>query len=159
MNWDAIGAISESVGTLAVLVTLIYLAVQLRIGNKQREIESLRHNWDGLNSVCELFSESAEKASIVRRGRESLDSLSEDERLVFEFMHIRALNTIEAWYLQLMETSPPGEYRDQQLDNIKGVIVFLFEHEGAYATWQMIRHTFVPIQDLFDQAFPSANSA
>ncbi len=30
MNWDAIGAIGEIVGALAVLATLIYLAVQIR---------------------------------------------------------------------------------------------------------------------------------
>ena len=32
------------------------------------------------------------------------------------------LNAIELWYMQLMETSPPGTYRDQQLDNIIGSI-------------------------------------
>lgn len=30
MNWDAIGAIGELVGSLAVLLTLIYLAIQVR---------------------------------------------------------------------------------------------------------------------------------
>jgi hypothetical protein len=30
MNWDAIGSIAEVVGALAVLFTLIYLAVQTR---------------------------------------------------------------------------------------------------------------------------------
>ena len=30
MNWDAIGAIGEIVGALAVLATLIYLAIQVR---------------------------------------------------------------------------------------------------------------------------------
>jgi hypothetical protein len=30
MNWDAIGSIAEVVGALAVLITLIYLAVQTR---------------------------------------------------------------------------------------------------------------------------------
>ena len=30
MNWDAIGAVGEIVGALAVVVTLIYLAVQTR---------------------------------------------------------------------------------------------------------------------------------
>ena len=57
---------------LAVLITLLYLAVQLKIGNKQRELDALRHNWDGLNRMCELFGESTEKASIVKRGRESI---------------------------------------------------------------------------------------
>jgi hypothetical protein len=30
MNWDAIGAIGEIVGAIAVLATLIYLAIQIR---------------------------------------------------------------------------------------------------------------------------------
>ncbi|RLA43657.1 MAG: hypothetical protein DRR06_11560 [Gammaproteobacteria bacterium] len=30
MNWDAIGAISEAVGVLGVIITLAYLAVQIR---------------------------------------------------------------------------------------------------------------------------------
>jgi len=158
VNWDAISAIAETVGTLAVLITLVYLAVQLRIANKQGQIESLRHNWDGLNRICELLGESPEKASIVLRGRESLEILTDGERMVFEFMHIRMLNTVEAWFLQLMETSPPGEYRDQQLRNIAGVIVFLFNYDGSLEIWTSIRHTFEPIQDLFDDAIASAET-
>ena len=34
MNWDAIGAIGEVVGALAVLITLIYLANQIRQSNR-----------------------------------------------------------------------------------------------------------------------------
>ena len=30
MNWDAIGAIAESLGALAVIISLIYLAAQVR---------------------------------------------------------------------------------------------------------------------------------
>ena len=30
MNWDAIGALSEAIGALAVVVTLAYLATQVR---------------------------------------------------------------------------------------------------------------------------------
>ena len=32
MNWDAIGAMGEMVGSMAVLVTLIYLSIQVRQG-------------------------------------------------------------------------------------------------------------------------------
>ena len=156
MNWDAIGAVAESVGALAVLITLVYLTIQVRVGNKQRELEALRHNWDGLNGMCELFSESTEKASIVLRGRESLKSLAPEEYLVFEFMHIRILNTIEIWYMQLIETSSPGEYRDQQLENIRGVITYFFNYEGTLEIWEKVKHTFVPIQELFDKAISVA---
>ena len=152
MNWDAIGAIAESVGTIAVLITLVYLSIQIRIANKQRELDAHRHNWEGISRFCELFSESTEKASIVIRGRESLDDLTSEEYLVFEFLHIRILNSIEFWYMQLMETSPPGKYRDQQLENLEGVIVYMFNYKGALEIWDKAKHTFVPIQELFDNA-------
>ena len=34
MNWDAIGAISETVSSIAVIISLIYLAQQIRHSNK-----------------------------------------------------------------------------------------------------------------------------
>jgi hypothetical protein len=159
MNWDAISAVAEAVGTIAVLITLLYLSVQLRIANKQRELESLRHNYDGINRMCELLSESTEKASIVKRGRESLENLTDEERMVFEFMHIRILNTVESWHMQLMETSPPGEYRDQQLENLAGVIVYILNYPGAQEIWGMVKHTFVPVQKLVDDALSSAETS
>ena len=30
MNWDALGALAEMIGATAVLITLIYLAIQIR---------------------------------------------------------------------------------------------------------------------------------
>jgi hypothetical protein len=30
MNWDAIGAVGELIGAIAVLITLVYLAVQIK---------------------------------------------------------------------------------------------------------------------------------
>ena len=34
MNWDALGAIAEMIGGIAVLITLVYLAVQVRHANR-----------------------------------------------------------------------------------------------------------------------------
>jgi len=159
MNWDAIGAVAETAGTILVLVTLIYLAIQVRIANKQREIESLRHTYDSINRICELLSENTEKASIVLRGRKSLENLTDEEQMVFEFMHIRILNSVESWYMQLMDTSPPGEYRDQQLDNIVSIILYFFESPGAQEIWATAKHTFVPVQKLVDDALSSVESS
>jgi hypothetical protein len=54
VNWDAMGAIGEIVGAIAVVATLFYLAVQIRISNRNYKIESARSvvskfhdgNWD-----------------------------------------------------------------------------------------------------------------
>jgi hypothetical protein len=42
MNWDAIGAIGEIIGAAAVLITLIYLALQVRQARKMQLAESIR---------------------------------------------------------------------------------------------------------------------
>ena len=42
MNWDAIGAIGEIVGALAVLATLIYLALQVRQAKHQLDLNSVQ---------------------------------------------------------------------------------------------------------------------
>ena len=158
MNWVAIGVIAEVVGTIAILITLVYLAVQMRLANTQRELESLRHNVDGLNQCCEMLCQSPERASIVNRGRESLTNLNDDDRMVFEYIHIRMLNTIEAWYLTLMKTSPPGAYRNQQMDNISAVISYWFDYPGARDTWLTVKHTFVPVQQLVDNSISEAET-
>jgi hypothetical protein len=44
MNWDAIGAVGESVGALAVLVTLIYLAIQVRHAIRSQQADAIRAN-------------------------------------------------------------------------------------------------------------------
>ena len=159
MTWDGISAIAESVGTIAVLVTLVYLAVQMKIANKQREVESFRHTYDSINRVCELIAESTERAEIVLRGRESLSNLSDEERMVFEFTHLRFMNTVESWYMQLLEASPPGAYRDQQLENIAGVIRYFFDYPGSREIWKMVKHQFVPVQKFVDDSLASVEAS
>ena len=88
-----------------------------------------------------------------------MESLSPEERFVFEFLHIRILNTIELWYMQLMETSPAGEYRDQQVENLEGVITYVFNYKGSLEIWEEARHTFVPIQGLFEKAIATAKDS
>jgi len=156
VNWDAIGAIAEAVGSIAVIVTLAYLAVQLRTANKQRELESHRHILDRFDHVCETFIHSTERASIVNRGRKSLSTLNDDERLIFEYIYYQQLNAIESWYMQLMKTSPPGAYRDQQLDNISGSIKSQLDYPGVRELWDKVKHLYLPVQQLVDDTLSAS---
>ena len=51
MNWEAIGAAAEIIGALAVIVTLIYLAIQTRDNVK---ILRARAAWDAQASFVEI---------------------------------------------------------------------------------------------------------
>ncbi len=55
MNWEAIGAIGENIGAFAVLITLVYLAVQTRQSRLVAE-RSLRFSeLDASRAVAELY--------------------------------------------------------------------------------------------------------
>lgn len=142
MTWEAAGTIGEIVGTIAVVVSLIYVSIQIKHANKQSEIDALRHSWDGLNQICDRFSESVETASIINRGRESLTSLDDDERLIFEHIHLRLLNTMESWFLQVTQTSGPGPYRDSQIANIEGIVSGYIDYPGTRSLWDSLRPYF-----------------
>jgi hypothetical protein len=130
----------------------------LRVANKHRELESYRYNIDRLNHICESFSQSIEKASIINRGRNSLSSLNDDERLIFEYIYYQLLNTIEVWYLQLMRTSSSGTHRDQQLDNILASINTQLDYPGTRELWAKLKHQYLPVQQIIDDTL-SANES
>jgi hypothetical protein len=66
MNWDAIGAISETVGAFAVVITLIYLAVQVRQSNSQQRREEIVSLQNSGNKLAEQLRDPALVRAYVR---------------------------------------------------------------------------------------------
>ncbi len=102
MNWDAIGASAEVIGVVTILLSLIYVAVQIRQSNKiaQGEAErDLHHHWmQGLESLV------ADKwtTETFLRGLADFDSLTSVEKTRLSYKLIE-LNVIYAAMLELNE--------------------------------------------------------
>ena len=135
VNWDAIGAVGEIVGSLAVLVTLVYLAMQVRHFKQQTMITSYQHTISSLNEFADQVSSSESLAEIIARGRTSYTSLTPVERLRFDHIYLRLLNSVESWYLQVLQTTEAGPYRDEQLRNIRVVINKFCAFPGVSEFW------------------------
>lgn len=90
MNWDAIGAIAEVVGVATILLSLIYVAVQIRQNNKIAQAEAERdllHHWMlGLDSLV------ADKwtTEVFLRGLADFDSLTSVEKTRLSYKLIRS---------------------------------------------------------------------
>ena len=52
MNWEAIGAVAELCGSFAVLITLVYLAYQLKQQNKVTRAQIEQQRADSVNQVA-----------------------------------------------------------------------------------------------------------
>jgi len=87
MNWEAISTIAEIVGATAVVVSLVYLAAQIRQNNRQVEeqVRALRlQAYDAAGadfSALRLhISGSPQLSSLWRRAKDSYCALEPDER-------------------------------------------------------------------------------
>lgn len=81
MNWEAIGAVGEILGAIAVIATLIYLAKQIRQNSQAVQVSALRDTTEQWNRWSEVLANSTELADIVARGNKSYKQLPEADSL------------------------------------------------------------------------------
>lgn len=72
MNWDAIGAIGELLGSLAVLATLGYLALQVRHSRSESRAALLQHRSDAARQLWLARATNPELASVLEMANEKL---------------------------------------------------------------------------------------
>ena len=84
MSWEVVGAIGEWAGAIAVVVTLFYLARQIRHANLTSQAEAER-DWitAWIEGISNLGTD-AETANIVQRGMSDYESLTRPEQGVFQ---------------------------------------------------------------------------
>jgi hypothetical protein len=85
MNWEAIRTISEVVGALAVVLSLVYVGVQIR--QNTRQVKVATH--DGTTRDFRQFTRQMLASGLTQvfaRGLEDHASLSEEQKLEFAFM-------------------------------------------------------------------------
>lgn len=102
MNWDAINALSQLISSIAVVISVLYLAVQLRSSTRVARVAAMDAAASALRDVTKPLMENAELARLWRTGLENLDALSaEDQARFFHAAHqfLKALETIHYHYV------------------------------------------------------------
>ncbi len=90
MNWEAIGAIAEAISVIAIIVSLVYVAIQIRQSTLQlsRGVEAthlaaLERNIDAGNRMRELLILHPELAQLFLKGMGSYQNLETSEKFRF----------------------------------------------------------------------------
>lgn len=86
MNWEAIGAVGETVGALAVLITLVYLAMQIRQNTKSVQAAAVDSANSQVSKIREVIFADANVANMYRRGNEDPASLSQDDTIRYRLL-------------------------------------------------------------------------
>lgn len=88
MNWDAIGAVGEVVGAIAVVATLIYFSLQIR-SMRSSEVSNLLESI--VSNELEILKMERESSALIVRGNRG-DPLTDEERLELHSI-VQAHNT------------------------------------------------------------------
>jgi hypothetical protein len=101
VDYEIAADIAEIVGAIAVVISLMYLAMQIREQTKQARSAAMHDMSVGFRDVVAGFGE-ASVAKLFIKGRESVDELADDELLQL-LAHCQCLFRFweEAYYLYL----------------------------------------------------------
>ena len=100
MNWEAVGAISQIVGTVLVGITLIYLAVQLRQNTSALKSSAFLAISTLMGSTMEVWATHSDLTPLLIKAQAGLDELSPDERARFGFVMMMAYRRVETVVVQ-----------------------------------------------------------
>jgi hypothetical protein len=99
MNWDALGAIGELVGATAVVLTLGYLAVQIRQSSKSSRQQSYNDLVTRRSDIYNKMVESDDFTTLAIAGMRG-DSMNEIEAQRFTAWMLNYVSHIQDVYLQ-----------------------------------------------------------
>ena len=122
MNWEAAGAIGEIIGALAVFLTLIYLALQIRQNTKAVQASAVDASISKVTSVRQSMYESAEIAGIYIAGIANPDDLDELSRTRFRLLMHNILLSISNIYSQTNFAGLSSSMWESQLVLLRRVI-------------------------------------
>jgi len=132
MNWDAIGAIGEWAGAVAVVVTLFYLAMQVRQSNVVALAEAERDFWTTWHGVVNRVGVDLEAASLFQRGLHAFQSLSQPEKLMFHTQMCGPFNQAEI----AVQLNAKGLLTKAATENVLDNVVSLILTQGGADWWK-----------------------
>lgn len=99
MNWEAMGAIGETLGAVGVIITLIYLATQLRQNTKTMRSSTYQTYSALAMNISDYVAEHAELLAKLARGEE----LSDAEQIQHQMYSMKLFYQMETTYLHHQE--------------------------------------------------------
>src|SRR5438093_5780665 len=132
-DWDAISAISQLVGSIAVVLSVLYLALQVHLSTSVAKLATQDASATALRDVTKPLMENAELERIWRVGLEDIGALSIEERARFfhaAYQFLKASETIHFHYVYGL--------MDRQLwDGWHGLLRHYVAAPGIAHYWQL----------------------
>jgi len=100
VNWEAFCAIGERVGAIAVIVTIAYLAIQVRQNTSALRSAATLGATDEATHIYHTLSTDPELAMIFVRGSAVFDELNDSQVARFYSFYMLIMFSVQNWYFQ-----------------------------------------------------------
>ena len=107
INWNAIQAIGDMAGAVGVIVTLIYLSIQLRQNTKASRVTAIQNSMENSARFSELLATHDDLSHIFWLGLSDPDSLDADSKRKFvSTLNVFMRRELVAFYLHRQGVMP-----------------------------------------------------
>ncbi len=132
MNWDAIGAIAELLGAIGVIASLVYLAVQIRHGQRAVRASTYQQYRQGNHQAINSALTVPGLASTVSSGLVDFEQLDPEDAFRFTFW----INGVMHSYDNACYQYRLGMLDDDRWAMHRADIVQFFETPGVAQWWR-----------------------
>jgi len=140
MNWDAAGALGEIVGALAVVISLAYLAIQVRQNTAAIAAQAAHEALAAVRELNQHLMVNPPMARVWRIGQENPSDLAEGELDQFAHIVFTFFKTAEAVHAQFLKgTLDPDTWQAWER-----VFVTWAKSPGFAAYWSLRKGLFTP---------------
>ena len=101
MNWDAAGAIAEVIGAITVVISVIYLAVQIRRQTDQSRLAATRELTEQHSDIINRIIDDELTADLYLRAVKDFGALTSVERIRVSLLFHRMMRLIEQQHLHI----------------------------------------------------------
>jgi hypothetical protein len=138
VNWEAISAIGQLVGALAVVISLIYVASEVRRNTRATQLAAMRSMHDAFNRWIQQIAEHPHLTEVYYRGIHDFESLEGTDLVRFgALMNQLFRNGEEMYYLQLEGHLDPRVWRGWE-----ALVRDFSGYPGIQAWWRSRSHWF-----------------
>jgi hypothetical protein len=132
LNLDRIATIAEIAASIGVLISVVYLGLQIQGGNKQLRAQSYNDTLEMLHKPIELIVQDQALADLVVRAEADPESLSQGEWQRYSYLLMLRFNAFEHAYYAHMD----GEIRDELWNGIENGLTSAASTRGFRNFWK-----------------------
>ena len=127
MNWYAVGAVAEVVGAAAVVISIVYLAVQIRSGYRELRTNTRDSTFRSLMEFNYYIMSDAELPWIYQAGSRDINCLDEKQRMRFGHVMYSFSKLFENLYLHYLD----GSVEEDVWTHNKSMLISYANQPGA----------------------------